>query len=368
MPVSRNLRGSPVVGFTLLQVLLFPGDSTLPAQSSGISAPCEQASSRVEGGKRWAAEKQYQRAIQEFRSALALCPENRGTMLELARAYLAARQFAEAEQTAKDYLAGDPSSEPGQFLLASSYFMQERFQEAGKLLQKLLAQNANNSEAHKLMGLTLFFYKEYVMAERELLVALRERPKDEEAMYYLGRIYYTQNNFLPAVRAFRRALALNPRSYKAYDNLGLCYQALGKTDEAIAAFKKAQELAREAAPAYDWPYANLAELLIQQNRAEEAFPYAQQAVRINPGSARNQCLIGKVLARKPDLQASIDHLRKATELDPNYAEPHYLLGQLYQKLGQGAEARHEFSVFEDVKRRSAKRTVTSDKPIGPLSD
>jgi tetratricopeptide (TPR) repeat protein len=154
------------------------------------------------------------------------------------------------------------------------------------------------------------------------------------------------------VDAFRRLIAANPRSYKGYDNLGLCYEALGKPDEAVTAFKRAQELARAQDPSYDWPYANLAEMLIKQDRSEEALSYAQEATRIDPRSARNQYLVGKALSRAPDLHAPLPYLLKATQLDPNYAEPHYLLGQLYQKLGRHGDAGREFAAFEEISKRT----------------
>ena len=297
------------------------------------------------------AQKDYPGAIREFRSALYACPHDQNATIELTRAYLAARQFKDAEQTVSQFLANDPHSEDGQFLLAYCYFMEERFPEAGKILQNLLAQNNKNPEAHKLMGLTLFFYKEYAMAEGELVTSLRDRPHDQEALYYLGRVYYTQNSFRPALGIFRRLIEENPRSFKGYDNLGLCYEALAETDDAIAAFKKAQMLARTEDPSYDWPYANMAEMLIKLNRVDEALPYAQEAARIDPKSARDQFLLGKALSRQRDIRASIEHLRRAGQLDLNYPEPHYLLGQLYRKVGRSAEADHEFAIFEDIRRK-----------------
>lgn len=321
-------------------------------QLSDATDACQRAASQIDDGRRRMAQKDFPRAIQELRSALELCPSSTEAALELARAYLTTRQFSQAEETAARIVANDRHSEQGLFLLAYSYFMQERFQEAGKTLRKLLDQNSQNADAHKLMGLTLFFYKQYVIAERELQMALRLHPQDEEALYYLGRVYYTQNNFPPAVSTFRRLIGINPKSYKAIDNLGLCYQAQGKIDDAIVAFRKAQALARDLDPGYDWPFANLAELLIQENRAHEALPYAREAVRIKPQSARNQFLLGKALARTGDLQAALDCLRKSAELDPNYAEPHYLLGQVYQKRGQRAEADREFALFEKISKRT----------------
>ncbi len=299
-----------------------------------------------------AAQKQYGQAIQKLRAALNLCPGSQDTASELTKAYLSARRFAEAERSARDILARDPNSESAQLFLANSYFMQQRFPEAGKTLQKLLAQDDQNPDAHKLMGLTLFFYKEYTLAERELARSLQLKPQDAEALYYLGRVYYTQNNFAPAAATFRRLIASDPKSYKAYDNLGLCYEALEKPDKAIAAFKRAQELAWAEDPSYDWPFANLAEMLIKQDRSVEALSYAEEAAHINPRSARNQYLVGKALSRGSDLQASLPFLLKAAQLDADYAEPHYLLGQLYQRLERRADAEREFALFQEISKRT----------------
>jgi tetratricopeptide (TPR) repeat protein len=336
----------------LIALLLLLVNSAGLAQSTLAAARCLQAAEKTADGKNLAAQKRYTEAIQEFRAALGQCPDNRGAALELTRVYLSARRFAEAERLASDILAHDPSSEAAQLLLANSYFMQQRFPEAGKTLQKLLTQDDRNVDAHKMMGLTLFFYKEYTLAERELARSLQLKPYDEDAQYYLGRVYYTQKNFAPAVEAFRKLIDWNPKSYKAYDNLGLCYEALEKPDEAVVAFTRAQELARTQDPSYDWPFANLAEMLIKQNRSKEALSYAQEAARINPHSARNQYLVAKALSSKDDLQSPLPYLFKATQLDPDYAEPHYLLGQLYQKLGRRAEAQREFALFQEISKRT----------------
>ena len=336
----------------LIALLLFLLGPAGLVKSTGASVGCLQAAEKTAEGRKLAAQKRYTQAIEEFRSALALCRDSQDVALELTRAYLSARRFGEAERSADDLLARDPRSEAAQFLLADSYFMQQRFPEAGKTLQKLLAQDDRNADAHKLMGLTLYFYKEYTLAERELARSLQLKPRDAEALYYLGRVYYSQNNFAPAVKAFRKLIAWDPNSYKGYDNLGLCYEALERPDEAIAAFKQAQELARAQDPSYDWPFANLAEMLIKQGRSEDALPYAQEAARINPRSARNQYLVGKALSRGNGLQSPLPYLLKAAQLDPNYAEPHYLLGQLYEKLGRRTDAERELALFQAISKRT----------------
>jgi tetratricopeptide (TPR) repeat protein len=338
--------------FVVSLFLLACGHAAFRSLAADPQAGCREAAAQIKEGEALLARKQSARAAETFRSALAACPESSAATLGLIQAYLGARQFNDAARIAQELLARDPRSEAAQLLLAQSYFMQERFQEAGKVLQRLLAQNDANGDAHKLMGLTLFFYQEDSMAERELQTTLRLRPNDDEALYYLGRVYYTQNNFPPAVDAFRRLISKNRRSYKAYDNLGLCYAATGKVEEAVAAFKAAQALASELDPAYDWPYGNLAELLLKQGRFREALSYAQQAERLNPRSARNEYLMGKALARLSEPDAAISHLRRSADLDPGYPEPHYLLGQLYGKLGRPGDADREFALFATLSKNT----------------
>ena len=321
------------------------------AQSDGAASSCADIRAQLEEAQQYVHRNNLPRAIQVLRLAFDACPRSSAAGVELTKAYVAARAFREAERTAKKVLEIDPDSEAAQFLLAYSYFMQERFAETGKLLGPLLARHPENAGAHKLMGLTLFFYKEYVTAERELSIAHQKDPDDREAFYYLGRVYYTQNNFPPAVQVFSSLIALDPDDYKSSDNLALCYEAMGRNREAEALFKKAQESTKKKNAAYDWPYANLAELLIKQDRAPEAISYASQALQIAPHSARNSYLFGKALAAKGEPEASIPYFQQAIDLDSNYPEPHYALGQAYQKLHEAEKAQHEFELFEQIKKR-----------------
>jgi len=58
------------------------------------------------------------------------------------------------------------------------------------------------------------------------------------------------------------------------------------------------------------------------------------------------------LSRTGELRPSVEELRKAVELDTKYAEPHYLLGQLYQKLGQRGDAEREFALFREISKET----------------
>ena len=322
-------------------------------QSPVLGSPsCEQARPLAQQGREMMGQKQYDRAIAEFRSALDLCPESQDTELELIRAYVKSRNFTKAESASKSFLQRHPHSEDGQVLLAYSYLMEEKIPYAGRTLQKLLAQNSKNPEALKLMGLTLVFYKQYVLAEQELQASLALRPNDQEAIYALGRVYQTQNNFGLAIKVFKRLVALNPNYYRAYDNLALCHEAIGQIAEADAMFEKAESVAAEINPRDDWPYANQANMLVKNGQVDKALDRIAKAIQINPRSARNQWIMGKALMEKKDLRGAEKHARMSIQIDRNFAKAHYLLGTIYRRLDKPDKARQEFARFKQLSEQS----------------
>ncbi|HYM13282.1 MAG TPA: tetratricopeptide repeat protein [Bryobacterales bacterium] len=93
---------------------------------------------------------------------------------------------------------------------------------------------------------------------------------------------------------------------------------------------------------------DLANLLLKRGENDKAFQLAAEAAERNPTSARNFFLTGKALVRLEKLELSVKWLKRSIELDPNYPEPHYLLGQAYQKLGQKENAQREFPTFQAI--------------------
>lgn len=342
--------------FAAVVALFLVVSTQVSAQSaSGLhlsdSRDCDLGEEQTRLGESLLDQHNYTSALRQFIAATKLCPGSPKLSVDLTLTYLKLRRFQDAERAAKMIIAQDPGSERGQLMLADSYFMQQKFPEAGRTLQKLLARDPNNADAHKLAGLTLFFYKRYFMAENELRAALRLRPTDKEALYSLGRIYYTQNNFPPAIRVFQRLIVLDPENYKAYNNLALCYEAVRRNDEAEMMFKKAQQLVRKLAPEDDWPYSNMAAMLLKEGRAADALPYLQQALRVNPKSARDFCLTGNALFQTGQVHQAVKDLQQSVKLDPGYAEPHYLLGKAYERLHDTNHAQREFATFQELSER-----------------
>lgn len=235
---------------------------------------------------------------------------------------------------------------------ARSQMVNGRLVECQRTLDTILAANPRDTTALKLKADAHYLAGQDAEAERALSKAIAIEPRDLELRYALGRIYYQQSRPEAAAGQFQEVLKLNPASYKAYDNLGLCYQALRRDSEAIAAFLKALDLVHEAHREYEWPYANLASLLIDRGDYERAFELAAEASARNPNSARNLYLTGKALVKLTKFDLSVRWLKRATEVDPDYREAHYLLARAYRELGRTEEEKLELRRFQQIQAKT----------------
>src|SRR5262249_60890991 len=116
----------------------------------------------------------------------------------------------------------------------------------------------------------------------------------------------------------------------------------------MKAFSKALALVPKHPPKYDWPHANLADFFLRRNENEKAFQLAAEAAARNPTSARDCFLTGKALVHLGKQDFSLRWLERAVELDPQYADALYLLGQTYRKVGRQADATRALNRFKEA--------------------
>jgi tetratricopeptide (TPR) repeat protein len=206
------------------------------------------------------------------------------------------------------------------------------------------------------LGQTYYLLAKDAEAEQSLLAALAAEPNHEEALYALGRVYAMQNRFPEAVEKLETVTRINPKNYKAWDNLGTCYDALNRDADALRSFFNALDLVTKDHPEYDWAHANLADFFLRRNEHEKAFQLAAEAAQRNPQSARNCFLTAKALVRLNKHDLSLRWLERAIELDPQYSDALYLLGQTYRKLGREPEAAQALARFQTAtKTRTGRR-------------
>lgn len=237
-------------------------------------------------------------------------------------------------------------------VLARRYIAEQQFPKALLAVEAALAESPSDLKALKLKADIHYLLGDDRRAEQAILLALSIDPNHPDLIYTLGRIYSQQGRYDSAIQQFQKVIQVQPTYYKAYDNLGLCYEHQNEPQKAIHNYLKAIELVHKDSPAYSWPYANLANLLLNQGDFKQAFNLAVEAAERDPQSARNFYLTGKALIKLKQEEKSLRWLRRSMELDPDYPEPHYAIAQLFRKQGKLAEADQEFARFRELRAKA----------------
>jgi serine/threonine-protein kinase len=136
-------------------------------------------------------------------------------------------------------------------------------------------------------------------------------------------------------RAAERALALDPTLAGAHVALGL-YREMAAWDWTAAeqSFRRAVSLAPGDAAAHH----ELGLLLMRQRRFEEALPFVQRAMYLDPLSARMQNGVAAVHLFAGQYITALDGLQQSLTLESENAATYWRLGQAYQGLGRHDDA------------------------------
>jgi tetratricopeptide (TPR) repeat protein len=238
--------------------------------------------------------------------------------------------------------------------LGQAQLLAQRPADALASLDRIQAEDSDYVQVLKVKAKAQYLLGRGPEAEATLKRAAARAPADAEVPYHLGRIYYQQGRHTEAAESFRRATRLDPGAYAAWDNLGLASEALGDVAQAQQHYLKAIALVYKDHPRYDVVYANFADLLIRLGNFPRAFDLAAEAAQRNPEEPRNFFLAGKALVQLGRSDLSVRWFEQAIALNPDYPEPHYLLSQVYRKLGRAADADRMLKSFQAAAERATK--------------
>jgi len=226
---------------------------------------------------------EIEKAIEAYRQALKLRPEDINSNYNLALLLTANKQYPEAEQAYKKLI--ELNSRDALF-----YYNQiiQMYDQAGQYEQAL-------ESVKKIIELN---------------------PKSEVAVYNLGIMYYKLNRFEEAAKTLNDCLALKSDYTSAWYNLGLVYSKLGRHQEAAEAFKKYTTLAPEDPSG--WLNCGLEYMLLKN--FEQALPYLEKSVQLKPDDPMAQYNLAIVFINLNDNYSAREVLKILQRLDRNLAD------------------------------------------------
>ena len=267
-----------------------------------------------------------------------------GVLLVAARALYKAERFSEAEQYALSLIAANPQSADAMYLIAHIYEAEDHPRQSLEWFTKAAALVRPKAADLRAVGLDYVLLEDYTDAIHWLRRAVEFDEKDSEAWYDLGRALMMQGDSPAAEHALLKSLQIEPRSVKAENNLGLTYEAENRNQDALAAYRAAIAWDASATTPNEQPLLNLGTLLVTLQRAVEAVPILQRAVRSAPRDVKVHEQLARALEQTGDSAGALAQMQQAVQLDAQNARLHFALGQMYRRSGHAEEARKELQL------------------------
>jgi predicted CXXCH cytochrome family protein len=192
--------------------------------------------------------------------------------------------------------------------------------------------------------------KEAILLYQE---AVRRTPDSLAGLLGLGRAMEASGQRTVAVEAFRRATEVAPDEALLWWELGQTYVKQGKKAEAVTALEKSLQLDSEAPEAHYALGLSWSQPGGDPSRAEASF---REAIRLSPDYAEAHMNLAILLFQSQRVEEAGYHFERALRFRPDYALGHLNYGLMLQKLNRTFEAaRHlkQAAVSSDTAIREA---------------
>jgi Tfp pilus assembly protein PilF len=153
--------------------------------------------------------------------------------------------------------------------------------------------------------------------------AQMQRNKELNERFNAGLAAAQAKNYSAAIDSFRRTAELDPNQHVAWAHLGEAYLALNQVSEAIGAYERAVAIKPDDAAYHN----NYSIALARAGKVDQAAQELEVAARLDPVNAGKYFYnLGAVFVNTGKSQQAETAFRRATEVDPNYADAYFQLG------------------------------------------
>ncbi len=210
-----------------------------PTPASAAANP--EAEADYVSGKAAMDSKNLSVAIDKFKEAQLLEPNNSKYAIEYSIALAEDHQYAEAIDSLRRYLQRNPIDRDAYNQLGKLYLLNDQADAASQAFSRAMSVSTLNNYATSLkkLGRT-------DDAESIFKLALSLNPKDSEVLFNLGNLYNSENKLELARNRYLEAIQIKPDFAEAHYNLGLIFSKLGDNAKAVSHLEKFLQLSPNA--------------------------------------------------------------------------------------------------------------------------
>ena len=149
-----------------------------------------------------------------------------------------------------------------------------------------------------------------------------------------GMGYYEKGNYAAAAGEFNNALATDPQNPDYMANLAKSRMKMGDATGAEQLYRQALTVA----PSHQPSYHGLAELMLDQNRSQEAQAMLTTWAGTQPYIAESHVELAWLQREMGNSQGAAQSLERALDVNPAHATALAHMGQYYEEMGQTDQA------------------------------
>ena len=253
------------------------------------------------------------KAVSEYKQAIAADPETLFLRVELAELYWRNSQVGDAIREAEDVLKADPNYPDAHQLLARIYW---------HLLGESQTETSNKENLHK--------------AIEHMEALTRLQPSDTDSWQVLGRLYKMDNQNQKAEEAFKKVLDVDPDSKGGLSSLAQLYFEQGDYAGAVDLLKKIPEADQDPPMLGMLGYA-----YSQMHDFESAVATYEKALAKDPENQELHRAYADALLDTGNTPAARTEFEKILKADPEDGSTYLRLAQLDRQEGRFDEARKD---------------------------
>lgn len=283
-------------------------------------------------------DKDYSAAQSDYEKYLSQRPNDAAAHFDLGYVYTAQQQADKAIAEYRRAIALDPRMEQAQLNLGIS-LLSGSPRDAIEPLQNVVALDYSFERGHLLLGVAEQSSGNVAAAEKELLVAAKLNPDDPEAHGQLAQIYLANGKAADAEAQFRELLRLKPGDSEAQVGLANSLLQQKKHSEAVSALT----VYLNANPKDERARVMLASVLADMGKNDDALAALDLAAKGGPESVEALKLRSAIDYRKNDFSQAAAALQKAEIITPNDPEIHASRGHALIETNDYAGAAQELN-------------------------
>ena len=280
----------------------------------------------------------------EFKKAAELDPRSYNTNHNLGEFYIVSGRLGAATSYLQRAQQVNPVAYDNGYDLALAYTETGRLIEGRNLVRELLKRK-DTAELHNLLAQIEEKDRNFVVSVNEYEIAAHMDPT-EGNLFDRGSELLIHRTLDPAVDIFQHAAERYPDSARLAVGLGIALYSRGKYDDAVKALLKAADLNPSDPRSYYFlskAYDN------SPGQANDVIEHFRRFTKLQPQNARAHFYYAMSMwkgRRAQDANLDVRQieslLRHSIALDPNLAEAHLQLGNLYSDQAKYADAVPEY--------------------------